>query len=431
MNLSLTKNHLIISLFILSIVWLPLRARSSQYEYQIDFDARYGIHSYGAPDVATNRQAIAFEQKAEFNKQWSLQLGARAEVEAAYASLPEHYNGDVAKKDSQSFFLRDNFLQFQSGSFRGRLGYQQVVWGEAFGNYYADIVNPKDFREAGLGDLSRNRLDSPIVNLQWIFAQSSVQLLYIPVPSHSLLPSSGSDFNTFVLPATLSNYSLTINRDADHPPQTGEYGMRITQQISRLDFSLFYLNYFDRLPVYQLQISPATTSVTALPNYKPLQTAGATASLDLGGFLFRSEAFKNLNREFNTYDGTNLSSAKSDELVYVFGVDLPSIDKWQVAVQYSESRLTDNTWLGRANPQSVASLHILKMFRHDISFETILTEFTQDASALLQTHISLPLSSQIEMLIGFDKFDGSDTSTLGPLRKASRSWVMLKTTIKK
>ncbi len=164
---------------------MPLMAWPAKYEYQLDFDTRYGTHYYGAPSTATNRHTFEYEQKAEYNNQWSSVIGLRAEVESAYSAVPERYGtGDVAKKDSQSFFLRDNYLQYQNGIFRARAGYQQIVWGESFGYYYADIVNPKDYREAGLGDLSRNRLESPILNLQWIYSNSSVQLLYIPKASY-------------------------------------------------------------------------------------------------------------------------------------------------------------------------------------------------------------------------------------------------------
>ncbi len=432
MSLSLTKNLLIINTVSLIFLLFNPSAWAAKYEYQINFDARYGNHYYGAPNVATDRQSFEFEQKASFNNEWTASFGARAEVEAAYGSLPERYGiGDVGKKDSQSLFLRDNFLQYQSGVFRARAGYQQVVWGEAFGNYYADIVNPKDYREAGLGDLARNRLDSPLLNLQFIFSESSIQLLYIPLPSHSLLPSSGSDFNGFTLPPPLAHYRLTINRDSDLAPSTGEYGIRFTHQISRLDLSLFYLSYYDRTPIYQLQIDPTSSSATALAYYKPLQTAGLTASLDIGGYLLRAEVLENSNREFNTLVGSNLSSAKSNEFIYVAGVDLPPVDKWQIAFQYSESRLSKNIWLERTDFQSIANARIAKVFRNDISLQALFTDFTEDQSNLLQAQLSFPLGSQIELVFGIDKFDGNDSSTLGQIKKASRVWTMLKTTIKK
>ncbi len=82
----------------------------------------------------------------------------------------------------------------------------------------------------------------------------------------------------------------------------------------------------------------------------------------------------------------------------MLGMDLPSMRKWQIAFQYSESRLDENNWLGRAKLQSIASARIAKQFRNDIEIEALLTDFTQDSSTLVQAQLILPLSSQLELL---------------------------------
>ncbi len=432
MSPSAIKNLLITSFFVVGTTVPAARAYATKYNYSLNFDARYGVHTYGSPDIATDRHTFEYEQKSEFNRNWSTVIGGRAEVEAAYASLPERYGvGDVAKYDSQSFFLRDNFIQYQNGSFRTRLGYQQVVWGEAFGFYYADIVNPKDYREAGLGDLARNRLDSPIVNLQWISAKSSLQLIYIPVPIFNILPRYGSDFNTLKLPAAYSKVPLTISRDPVSPVKSGEVGLRITEQISNYDLSLFYLNYNDRNPVFQMQTVAVPLSLTAVPDYKPLQTVGTTLTADFDGYLFRTEVLEHLNREINTLDGINLSSKKSNELVAVLGLDLPPMDKWIVAFQYSESRLDQANWAVRNSVQSIISARVAKTFSSEIGLELLATFFTSDSSRLTQADLSFPLSNQTELLFGADTFDGSESSELGRLKSASRVWVMFKASLKR
>lgn len=437
MSLSSTKNLLTTSfLFLTSLSYAPAvtaATPSTKYSYDLGYDVRYGVHTVGRPDAATHRHTMEYDQKADYNNQWSTVLGLRAEVEAAYASVPDRYsNTDVLKYESQSFFPKDNYLQYKDGRFRARAGYQQIVWGEAFGLYYADIVNPKDYRNAGLGDLSRNRLDSPLINLQWINSDSSWQVLYIPKPMFSLLPSAGSDFNLFQLPATAPAIPVTIERYADKNPTQGEYGLRYSQQINGFDFSFFYLNYFDRTPVYQIttQFVP-TLSLKATPEYKPLQSAGATLTVDFTGYLVRSEIVQHLNREYNTYNGTTVSSEKSDELVYVLGLDLPPRDKWQIGFQYSESRLKTASWLLRKSTQSTLAAHVGKTFRNDVVFDSVMTYYTSDSSQLLQASLGAPLSSQSEISIGADRFDGKSDTELGRFKNASRAWVMFKTTLKK
>lgn len=427
----LIKNLLIINGLFFVLVLGPLHVKAAKYEYQLGFDARYGVHLLGPADVATNRHTFEYQQKIGFSKIWSAVLGLRTEVEAAYANNADRYSvGDVAKKDSQSFFTRDNYLQYKGDILRARLGYQQVVWGETFGSYYADIVNPKDFREAGLGDLSRNRLATAMMNLQWIGATTSFQILYIPKATFNLLPSAGSDFNLFKATAGIPT-NLAIQRDSQNSTSRGEYGVRVTQQFSGgLDLSAFYLNYYDRMPVYRLIFGSMPSDITASPDYKLLQTFGTTATFDLRGYLLRAEVLQHANREINTQTPAGLSSDSSNELISVFGIDFPGYDKWQLGVQYSESHLQQGAWLGRDSTQATAQVRVAKSFVSNILFEALLTAFTSDSSTLAQLDMSLPISSRSEFLVGLDKFDGTQTSALGRFRDASRAWVMFKLTLR-
>ncbi len=273
MTLSLIKNLLTINFWSLAVIGLPLSAWTAKYDFRLEFGARYGVHTKGSPTTATHRHTIELDQKAEFDRYWLGNFEFRAENESAYASVPERYGtGDLPRKESQSFLLRETYLQFQNGIFRARLGSQQVVWGETFGYYYADIVNAKDFREAGLGELSRNRLATPLLNLQWILSDSSLQLIYIPKAPYNLLPLTGSDFASSITHTAGSAPMIAIDQEPTDPPAKSEFGVRVTKQIASLDFSLFHFNYHDRSPVYKLQASSATF-FSAVPQYFPLRTA--------------------------------------------------------------------------------------------------------------------------------------------------------------
>ena len=262
---SLIKNLLTTNFLFVACLSYASTVNATKYSYDLGYDFRYGVHTVGRPDAATHRHTMEYDQKADYTNQWSSVLGLRAEVEAAYASVPDRYaNTDVLKYESQSFFPKDNYLQYKNGSLRVRAGYQQIVWGEAFGLYYADIVNPKDYRNAGLGDLSRNRLDSPLINLQWINSDSSWQLLYIPKPMLSLLPSSGSDFNIFQLPATAPAVPFTIERNPDKSPSQGEYGIRYSQHLGGLSFQLKIFRLLSSI----LQLSPSKLHLVHFPYIK-------------------------------------------------------------------------------------------------------------------------------------------------------------------
>jgi hypothetical protein len=438
-KLSAIKAFHFVVFFVIASTSFPTKA--AYYQYLVDFSARYGIHTVGDPSAATHRHTFQFEQSSKYSEHWNAVNGFRVEAEAAYASDPERYGStDVVKYDSQTFLLRDNYLQFRSGSIQVRTGYQQVVWGEAFGAYYADIVNPKDYREAGLGDLAANRLASPMLNLQWIGADSSIQYIYIPVSMPSLLPKSGSDFSAAPLPASLANYKVVLAPDPKSNSSRGEMGLRITKQIFDFDFSAFYLNYYDRLPVYRLRAPTAPLTLNVDPEYMPLQTAGMTMTVDFSGFLVRAEVLQHMQREVNILLPSGLNSAATDELVYVLGLDLPPMAKWQFGLQFSESKLLQSpplvngavpAWAFRESSQSLISARIARTFGNDLSIEALATQFLLDQSTLVQAKMTLPLASQLELILGADSFDGLPASQLGRYKTASRAWVMLKATIKK
>lgn len=434
---SITKlsfSRILITGSFLGLLFCSFSAWAAKYQFQMNYDARFGIHTVGRPDTATHRHTFELEQKIDLNPNWSAVFGGRSEVEAAYASQPDRYGGtEVAQYDSQIFLPRDNFIQIKLGSFRLRTGYQQVVWGETFGFYYADIVNPKDYREAGLGDLARNRLTSPMVNAQWIFADSSIQLLYIPVPSFSLLPRSGSDFNPIRVPDAMSSIPLTVKREPLQAVTRSEYGARVTKQLGSYDFSLFYLSYSDRLPIYDITTTlTPTVSATAIPDYRPLQTAGATLTVDFDGWLVRSEVVQNLNREFNTLPTpTTFSTEKSNELIYVLGLDLPDFSKWTFNLQYSQSQIKENTWAFRTPQETISSLRIARSFGSQTSFETTVSAYGSDNSSLVQASLTTGLTNQSELVFGVDSFNGKVDSEFGRYKQASRAWVMFKAAFKR
>lgn len=424
---SLIKKRSTTDFLFVAVLFHSFSAQAFKAQHQWNFDVRYGMHTQGDPTIATHRHTAELEQKFEFNSEWSTVLGARAESELAYAATPERYESSgIAKTDATTFLPRDNYLQYSKGSIRTRLGYQQVVWGEAFGAYYADIVNPKDLREGGLGDLSRNRLASPMLNVQWIGESSSLQALYLPIPMMNLLPSYGSDFNPIRLPADLANVPLTIEKNPSEKPSAGEFGFRATKQVSSYDMSLFYLNYMDRMPVYRLDVTPVPLSLKAIPEMKPLQTVGATVTKDFDGFLVRAEALEHLKREMNIIQDSGLSTAKSDELVYVLGLDLPPYDKWQINFQFSQSILSAENWAFRAAKQDLVTARLGKTLSHEIFIEALASYYTMDGSQLLQAKAVIPIADQLEMALGIDSFDGSESSELGRFKNASRSWILFK-----
>src|SRR5262249_47749867 len=145
-------------------------------------------------DLASHRHIFEAEEDLKFDSNWSAAMGVWAYVEGAFASNSDRYNAPVRAIESQDIRPQDIYVQYRGGPVRLRIGNQQVPWGETFGTYYADIVNPKYMRDGGLGNLASQRIPIPMVNALYFLGDSSLQLLYIPVPFFNQEPSLGSDF---------------------------------------------------------------------------------------------------------------------------------------------------------------------------------------------------------------------------------------------
>ena len=399
-----------------------------QGNYGINFDTRYAQHTQGTPDTASHRHSVEFTQKAEWNSTYSFVISGRADVESAYASTPTRYSGDVVKKDSQSFFLRDNYFQYSKGPIRLKLGYQQVVWGEAFGFYYADIVNPKDLRELGLGDLSRNRLDIPMLNFQWLAGSSGLQLLYIPKAQNDLLPSVGSEF--LKVPSYYVS-SLTLSREPLSPMTQAELGARLTYQIGSWDWSIFYLDAYDRFPVLDLRTNPSTYQPELIPHPYRLKSSGITVTQAWNDWLIRSEIIFKQQRFMNTGSMTSLSQDQADQWIGVVGIDLPPVKGWMFQIQYSEDQTADKEWAFRKKRESLGSLRISRTINSDIELEWMYNHSMHDGGYLWQAKASFALDRQFSLDIGMDRFDGRDDSSFGQYKNASRVFAVLKTYFKK
>ncbi|MBI1859845.1 MAG: hypothetical protein HYR96_02875 [Deltaproteobacteria bacterium] len=243
------------------------------------FDARIGYHLVDPYDLSTHRYLLELSEKWEPISGWTLWAGARGMV------------AGVAQEQTQEVWLRDTFLQYRNDWLTVRAGNQRVVWGEVFGFYYADIVNPKDMRELGLGDLSLNRLSVPMIDVVVSFSAAALEFLAIPRPVFSKMPSVVGDF-AFPFHDVVSSGSVSFGEDSgkDLSLSNAEFGLRGSKQWSGTDLSLFYFYYWDRIPTFTaFVVTPSPLSVSLTPFHARLSTVGLTASHDFSPFVLRLE----------------------------------------------------------------------------------------------------------------------------------------------
>lgn len=393
---------------------------------QVNTQSRLGYHLVAPTDLSSHRHEFEINSLVRFPNPWSLGGGLRALVEGAYASNSSRYGDPVRTRDTQDLILRDLYIQYKNGPITLKLGNQQVVWGEAFGFYYADLINPKDFRDFGIGPLERNRLHTPMINMKWNFNENIFQFLYVVKPFFNKTPNIGSDFAfpfaKFFAPDT---FTFTDERTLPIANKNAEYGGRFSPDIQGMDLSLLYFNYFDRAPVYISTTSGGTTQIQGKHNR--LETFGATLSVPVSAFVLRSELLYHRNKSFNQFSGA-LDSFKSDQILGVLGLDYIVGDRWRLGMQLSESYRTHSVpaALEKASVQ-LATLHGSFTLNTGHNFDILMAYAPHDGGSLTELSYTIPLNKRVDLVLATDLFNGSSQSQFGIYHRASRGYIQIKT----
>ena len=399
-------------------------------------DLDYAQHlSSSGPNQGPASEKVTFIiwDKLEFSSNWSAVISGQGWYEGVY-SQSSTYPQTIKTYDTDEIRFQDTYLQYKSDHFIARVGNQQIVWGETFGNFHADIINPKDLRYGIPLDLARVRRSTPIANLVYIHKHFSLQGIYIPQPQFNLLPLVGSDFAPPL--AAMTGYSqVTVTRNEGLPIafNNAEMGFRVSQTLGDADISLFNLGYYDRSPYYVVSSSTIPGQSLVLDErHAAVDSTGLTLAMTLGesGYVMRAEAVYTTGTMVPILDSTGaLSALKTNDLNYVASVDCPTWKKTNISFQYSQDRIGDqaNYLLRTSQNEDHVGLRVLLNMFEASTLETIFGYSFSDMGSRVQMEFMNPISTKMELRIGIDEYGGPSTSEAGRTPGASRAYVLLRT----
>lgn len=398
-------------------------------KYLLDLKSRAAQKVTKSSENSSQRLSLGFDQEFQ-DKPVGFKFGFQDMVDGAYGSNPDRYSAEYTRRNSHIFIPRDNYFEYSSGGLLFRAGYQQVVWGEAFGSFFADVVNPKDLREAGLNSLAEQRLQTPMINFKWIEKKWSMQGIWIPQPQFNRNPDPGGDF--FVLPAGMTaagvNYvtESTVLTEQNNQSFETEFGVRATALLGSWDFSLFALNAYDRSPYYTSRVtSLAPMTVTLQPHSVTYNLMGMTMTNDFDGVVLRMEVISHQKRPFQNVVNSQLGYRRSNQLVSVVGLDLTQFEFAQIGLQISRDEVMEHDAdLFRKKNQDLGQIRISREWKNH-RVEASLSDFLTEQGYLLQSSYAYVMSRSTELHLGVDYFDGVADSQAGQLREASRFYLMI------
>jgi hypothetical protein len=374
--------------------------------------------------IAGQATQFQFENSLKFNDNYTLTNQLRANS----STLSDDINSksETSYKDRFSLIYGENFFKLSTEKLVAQVGYQEVIWGEAFGLNYADFITPKDLRETIYSDVSETRLPILLFNSKYFFTNEffsgSIQVLFSPEPRFSKqLP-----IDLFIGDLFPVNSIKVNEEDKKNIFEESEYGGKFSISISGHDIALFAFNYFDRSPYYTVNNLNASL-LNLNENHASVQSFGISYAKTISEFVFRSDLIKTANKQINYISGQNLFHDSTDLDEILLSIDTPTYNNYSGLLVFGQSTLSNTKHsFVRDSKEQFLITKLSKTLENDRSLDLSFTREFSSGGNVFQSQLNFPLSNTLELKLGGEFYFGKDTSNLVHLKKLNNIYITLK-----
>ncbi|MCS6859950.1 MAG: hypothetical protein NZT92_06485, partial [Abditibacteriales bacterium] len=348
--------------------------------------------------------------------------------------LTDRYPPNVEADEESEVSLREAVLAVRMGQWDLRIGRQQVVWGEAVGLFFADVVNPKDWREFLLRDFDDIRIPLWGVNALYDAGRDRVlEIFWSPEVRFSRRPVAGAEFAFFVPPPPAGVNVVFV--PVAKPPRrlsNSNLGVRYSWLQNGWDAAVFYHRALDDLPAISKnqrsagsqpasrQDGGASVNVSLL--HPRVHRLGVTVSKPLGSGVWRSEAVFTWGKLFEA--ATPTPALKRSMLTAMIGARYP------VSSYTFDLQLFQTAILGDAQPlrEPKTRTGFSLRFADDASLRRVkpvvlLVMSLNERDLWLSPKVDVRLSDDTTLTLGVDWFHGHRDTLFGQFHDARRAQV--------
>jgi len=338
----------------------------------------------------------------------------------------------VALGSRASLELRELHVSGDLGPVYASVGKQQIVWGIADRIPLLDVVDPYDYREFVLPELSDFRVPLWSALLAARVGPLDVEAIWIPDPSVSVLPQRDGLFRITspLLIPQLDARSATLRVDpARHPPakpSNWDYGLRVSGFAGGFDLGASFMHRTEDLPVYAVEnlgIGPqGEPRLRVTPEYMQIRQYGLTASRPFGSLTIRAElsyvegaGFVASSRAASSPPGTRDGFGVSDELEAVIGFDWFGFEDTFVSVQlYPRWILQYEPGFAREELETDVTLRVRRRFLNEALEVGVQWIHNLDrGDGLVRPELAYQWSDRLRLWLGVDVFYGTSRGTFG------------------
>jgi len=363
---------------------------------------------------------VQLSESLQLNEAWKFKSVQRLTYDAVF-DLADNFPDTVEADEQLEFDLRETYLDYSGDAFDLRLGKQTIVWGDAVGLFFADVVNAKDLREYVLPDFDQIRIPQWGADLEFSKGDGYAELIWL-LPDVHKLGVSGSEFEFPLLaPATAARTA----RDPGQFPMSvsnSEVGTRVAYLLNGWDVSAFFLYTWDKFPVMYRAIQGDVYRFD--PRYERAHLVGGSFSKDLGDFVLKGEMVVNPSQHLSILDPTDDDGIVERTVVdYLIGTDYRGIDRLEVNVQLMQRVIQgfDERFFGENDWRTHLSIWLrTSMLDGKVEPEFLAIVGLSEEDALFRPQVKVNLTDRWQWRVGVDVFQGEASGVFGRFDKKSR-----------
>ena len=420
----------------LAVGWLVAATASGQGlpELSGEIEAEWGVGIGGAPSQKLEVVALP-ELRWSLGAQSRLRAVGRIRADGYDRLEPGHPHPTEVSWQSRrgfagdhvDFELRELTVETEWGRTWLTLGKQQIVWGQADGLKVLDLVNPQDFREFILDDFDDSRIPLWALNAEVPVGEATLQLLWIPDPSHHEFPDPGASF-AFTAPRFLPPRipgALPVVMETNRPRRLfsdSDAGARLQAFVSGFDLTLNYLYHTDDRPVFEADRRTPGLAVFT-PRYRRTHVVGGTASSAFGDLTLRVELGWRSDRRLSVEDPRDRDLVgRSGEISYVLGLDWFGFRDSLISLQVFQSwLLRERAWLRDRVDTNLTLLLRRELMNERLRVEAIWLHNLNDGDGLVRPKLSFEVRDDLRVWVGFDLFYGTRRGVFGEFDDRDRA----------
>ncbi len=394
-------------------------------------------------ELAINKDGKAGKFELVFKPEWNISLSetssftilGRVRYDAVGklgssrqpdASSSELNNLSLLSRHSE-INLREVYLDVEKDVFYGRIGKQQVVWGQADGLKVLDVINPQSFREFILDDFDNSRLPLWMLNIEIALStEANLQFLWIPDMTFNEFAEMGSTFeftSPSLVPELPLETQLPVKLSQSKPKSSlsnSDYGLKFSLFTHGWDLSFNYFFHYLDNPLFFSRINDNNIELSS--TYKRSHLIGFSASNVFGDFTVRTEFGYNSKKYFPGYMSPINSVFESPEISSVVGLDWQGIENNLISFQWFQSYLFKNSELiiRKKNTNIMSFLYKVNFENETWDMEILILHEASERDGLVQARLSYFLESNLKIWLGSDIFYGAGNGLFGQFNSKDR-----------